>query len=48
VDIIKKAHSAGFMNLDIPESCGGLDMDLVSNVIVSESMDMAVLELELY
>jgi acyl-CoA dehydrogenase len=37
-DIIKKAHANGFMNLDIPTSCGGLDLDLVSNVIVSESV----------
>ncbi|KAH7728835.1 putative medium-chain specific acyl-CoA dehydrogenase [Aphelenchoides avenae] len=36
--VIKKAHANGFMNLDIPTECGGLDMDLVSNVLVSEAI----------
>ncbi|KAI6205295.1 hypothetical protein M3Y94_00776100 [Aphelenchoides besseyi] len=36
--VIKKAHETGLMNLDLPESVGGLDLDLVSNVIVSESI----------
>ncbi|CAD5230261.1 unnamed protein product [Bursaphelenchus okinawaensis] len=37
-DVIKKAHANGFMNLDLPQDIGGLDMDLVSNSIVAESM----------
>ncbi|WKY17162.1 hypothetical protein Q1695_001630 [Nippostrongylus brasiliensis] len=37
-EIIKKAHACGFMNPDIPEAYGGLDMDMVSNVIVSEEI----------
>jgi acyl-CoA dehydrogenase len=36
--IIKKAHANGFMNLDIPSEYGGMDLDLVSNVIVSEGI----------
>ncbi|KAI1706992.1 acyl-CoA dehydrogenase, middle domain-containing protein [Ditylenchus destructor] len=37
-EVIKKAHANGFMNVDIPEAYGGLDMDLVSNVIISEEV----------
>uniref|UniRef100_A0A915E9C7 medium-chain acyl-CoA dehydrogenase n=1 Tax=Ditylenchus dipsaci TaxID=166011 RepID=A0A915E9C7_9BILA len=37
-EIIKKAHANGFMNVDIGEEYGGLDMDLVSNVIISEAV----------
>lgn len=36
-EVIKKAHANGFMNIDIPAECGGLDLDLVSNCLVSES-----------
>ncbi|KAI6191784.1 hypothetical protein M3Y97_00265500 [Aphelenchoides bicaudatus] len=35
--VIKKAHENGFMNVDVPTQYGGLDMDLVSNVIISEA-----------
>lgn len=37
-EVIKKAHSCGFMNADIPADYGGLDLDLVSNVILCESI----------
>ncbi|KAL3097436.1 hypothetical protein niasHS_003884 [Heterodera schachtii] len=35
-EVIKKAHANGFMNVDIPSDCGGLDLELVSNVLISE------------
>lgn len=37
-DVVKKAHACGFVNTDIPEEYGGLGMDMVSNVIISEEI----------
>lgn len=48
-EIIKKAHNCGFMNANLPIECGknknvfkfflgGLGLDLVSNVIICESI----------
>uniref|UniRef100_A0A1I8BJC8 Acyl-CoA_dh_N domain-containing protein n=1 Tax=Meloidogyne hapla TaxID=6305 RepID=A0A1I8BJC8_MELHA len=37
-EIIKKAHANGFMNVDIPTEYGGLDLDLLSNVLISEAI----------
>lgn len=37
-DVIKRAHANGFMNVDIPSEYGGLDLDLVSNVLISEAV----------
>uniref|UniRef100_A0A915A6W9 Medium-chain specific acyl-CoA dehydrogenase, mitochondrial n=1 Tax=Parascaris univalens TaxID=6257 RepID=A0A915A6W9_PARUN len=36
--VIKKAHAAGILNGNIPAAYGGLDLDLLSNVIVSEEI----------
>uniref|UniRef100_A0A1I8B1R1 Acyl-CoA_dh_N domain-containing protein n=1 Tax=Meloidogyne hapla TaxID=6305 RepID=A0A1I8B1R1_MELHA len=38
LEIIKNAHVNGFMNVDIPTEYGGLDLDLLSNVLVSEAI----------
>ncbi|KAH7722477.1 2-methyl branched-chain enoyl CoA reductase isoform I [Aphelenchoides avenae] len=35
-EVIRKAHANGFMNLDIPAEYGGLKMDHLSNVLISE------------
>ncbi|CAJ0609752.1 unnamed protein product [Cylicocyclus nassatus] len=37
-DIIKKAHACGLLNTEIPEAYGGMGMDMVSNVIISEEI----------
>jgi acyl-CoA dehydrogenase len=37
-DLVKKSHANGFMNLCVPAAYGGLGMDLVGNVIVSEQI----------
>ncbi|VDM59813.1 unnamed protein product [Angiostrongylus costaricensis] len=37
-DVIKKAHACGFVNTDIPEEYGGLGMDMVSSVVISEEI----------
>jgi acyl-CoA dehydrogenase len=37
-EVVRKAHANGFMNLDIATEYGGLDLDLVSNVLVSEAV----------
>lgn len=37
-DVVKKAHACGFVNTDIPEKYGGLGMDMVSNVVISEEI----------
>uniref|UniRef100_A0A914I5C0 Medium-chain specific acyl-CoA dehydrogenase, mitochondrial n=1 Tax=Globodera rostochiensis TaxID=31243 RepID=A0A914I5C0_GLORO len=37
-EVIKKAHANGFMNVDIPSEYGGLDLELVSNVLISETI----------
>ncbi|VDN82308.1 unnamed protein product [Brugia pahangi] len=35
-DVLKKAHANGFMNTTIPRSCGGLGLDMVTNVLIHE------------
>ncbi|VDM20849.1 unnamed protein product, partial [Wuchereria bancrofti] len=35
-DVLKKAHANGFMNTTIPSSCGGLELDMVTNVLIHE------------
>ncbi|TKR61893.1 hypothetical protein L596_028943 [Steinernema carpocapsae] len=37
-EVLKKAHANGLMNTDIPAAYGGLDLDMVSNVIISETI----------
>ncbi|KAK0409071.1 hypothetical protein QR680_004325 [Steinernema hermaphroditum] len=36
-EVLKKAHANGLMNVDIPTEYGGLDLDMVSNAIISEA-----------
>lgn len=37
-DIVKKAHSAGLMNLHIPQDCGGLGMNVFDGCLVTEEL----------
>lgn len=37
-DIVKKAHSAGLMNLHVPQDCGGLGMGVFDGCLVTEEL----------
>ncbi|CAI4233075.1 unnamed protein product [Auanema sp. JU1783] len=37
-DVMNKAHALGFLNTDIPEEYGGIGLDQISNVMVSEEI----------
>ncbi|KAH7693903.1 2-methyl branched-chain enoyl CoA reductase isoform I, partial [Aphelenchoides avenae] len=38
LEVIKKAHENGFMNVGFPEEYGGLNLDLVSNAVLTETL----------
>ncbi|GMT32175.1 hypothetical protein PFISCL1PPCAC_23472, partial [Pristionchus fissidentatus] len=37
-EVIKKAHACGLINTDIPAAYGGLELDMISNVMIAEEI----------